>query len=77
MMYVVGYKYKITGVGWMTISERVRVIQNNLGRLTTKTSREERAQMYINEGTTLRSYKGVTKAQEPLIKPSKNLDNLN
>lgn len=61
----------------MSITEWKRVLQSNLRKGSIKPSREERAQVYINEGTTVRSYKGVTKAQEPLIKPSKNLDNLN
>lgn len=61
----------------MSITEWKRVLQSNFGGIATTATREERAQIYINEGTTLRSYDGITKAQESLIKPSKNLDNLN
>lgn len=61
----------------MSITEWKRVLQSNLCMGSIKPSREERAQMYISEGTTIRSYKGVTKAHESLIKPSKNIDNLN
>lgn len=61
----------------MSINEWKRVLQSNFGGIATTDTRAERTQGYIGEGTTIRSYKGVTKAHEPLIKPSKNLDNLN
>lgn len=75
MLCVVGYKYKITGVRWMSINEWKRVLQINFGGIAT--TREERTQGYISEGTTVRSYKGVVRVTEPMIKPAKELDNLN
>ena len=77
MMCVVGNKYKITGVRWMSINEWRRILQSNFGGLSTTSTREERTQGYISEGTTVRSYKGVVRVTEPMIKAAKDLDNLN
>lgn len=75
MVCVVGNKYKITGVRWMSINEWKRVLQNNFGGIAT--TLEERTQGYISEGTTVRSYKGVVRVTEPMLKVTKDLDNLN
>lgn len=75
MMCVVGNKYKITGVRWMSINEWKRVLQINFGGIAT--TREERTQGYISEGTTVRSYKGVVRVTEPMLKVAKELDKLN
>ena len=72
-----GYKNNITGVRWMSINEWKRILQSNFGGRATTTTREERTQGYISEGTTVRSYKGVVRVTEPMIKVAKDLDNLN
>lgn len=61
----------------MSINEWKRILQSNFGGLATTTTREERTQGYISEGTTVRSYKGVVRVTEPMLKVAKDLDNLN
>lgn len=60
----------------MLIKDRVRVTQSSFDRVVDRTTREEVAQQNISEGTAVRSYNGVVKAHEPLLKPSKHLSKL-
>lgn len=60
----------------MLIKNRVRVTQSSFDRIVDRTTREEVAQQNISEGTTVRSYNGVVKAHDPLLKPSKHLSKL-
>lgn len=60
----------------MLIKDRVRVIQSSFDRVVDRVTRDEIAQQNISEGTTVRSYNGVVKAHDPLVKPSKHLSKL-
>lgn len=53
----------------MTYGDRIGALHSGVGREHKRDAKEERAKWNIDEGNTIRTYKGVVKAKESLLKP--------